>query len=320
MFVNNIDTALTALEEEIKKLKSKAELIITPYKKINLINIYELNKINDYRLYLKNYNGYPIEVKNKEEVEKAYNDTLKILENLKEKIKKEHEDNIPALEHNKKIEEKIKLMMEIVGIKPTYRTYFYKTSRSKTKREKTNIAGYISDIKRVIPLDDKYEYFLNLIKKKKERITEIRTEMLKKFNKKELEERKKLNEIKKTKLLINLALKYGIDIDITEEIEPNIIKDFLLEKDKYLKLAYALEKNRSDWTDGYSIVKYALKEFNIENEIDKEIFDEINSVIDENWDYDGRIFRDINYSYNTLYDLVENKELLKDFETLTEYI
>jgi hypothetical protein len=108
------------------------------------------------------------------------------------------------------------------------------------------------------------------------------------------------------------------EYDLTEELSIDFLIENLRNKDKYLDLAIALEDNRADWNDGYNIVRNTIESFKIENDKDQDIFDEITSVIYENWDGDGRIFRDINYSYITLYNMVD-KKLLEDFNKLKEF-
>ena len=52
------------------------------------------------------------------------------------------------------------------------------------------------------------------------------------------------------------------------------ILDVILEKDKYLRLAHYLLKNREDWNDGYSYAESGLNGFDVETETDKLIEDD----------------------------------------------
>jgi len=114
-----------------------------------------------------------------------------------------------------------------------------------------------------------------------------------------------------------LLAKY--DLDLTQDWED--LLDIVINKNKYLYLAYYLEKNRGDWNDGYSYAETGLDNFTIENELDQDIHNDIYSYI-ENWDGDGRVFRDCNYNYSYLYGIVADLEsdLYKDFQVIKENV
>jgi hypothetical protein len=98
-----------------------------------------------------------------------------------------------------------------------------------------------------------------------------------------------------------------------------LIRENILKKDKYLALAYYLEKNRNDWNDGCRYAEIGLCMFTVETEEDQKIFDNIQEFIDD-WDMDGdgRCFRDCEYNYNVLYGMVKDESLLKDIEHLKD--
>ena len=58
--------------------------------------------------------------------------------------------------------------------------------------------------------------------------------------------------------------------------------------------------------------------FTVETETDQEIQDELQGLID-NWDGDGRVFRDCKWNYSTLYAMVtdEHSELQAQLTQLT---
>lgn len=93
------------------------------------------------------------------------------------------------------------------------------------------------------------------------------------------------------------------------------IREKILSQDKYLRLAYYLEQNRNDWNDGCDYAETGLNGFTIETTQDQEIYDSIQALIDD-WDGDGRCFRDCAWGYGELYGLVENQQLLDDLEQL----
>lgn len=86
----------------------------------------------------------------------------------------------------------------------------------------------------------------------------------------------------------------------------------LNDMNKYLHLAHWLNRNREDWSDGYSYAEVGINNFKVENEQDREILDSLLALIDENWDGDGRVFRDTKWNYDALYSLVP-EDLRSDF-------
>lgn len=121
------------------------------------------------------------------------------------------------------------------------------------------------------------------------------------------------------KRLALMLAKYDLDLD-KDWVD---ILESVINKDKYLRLAHYLEKNRGDWSDGCEYAEYGLEGFKIEIDEDSLIYDDINFYID-NWiDYvDGRCFRDCKYNYNVLYTMVVNKnpDLYKDYQIIIENI
>jgi hypothetical protein len=93
------------------------------------------------------------------------------------------------------------------------------------------------------------------------------------------------------------------------------LREILLKKNKYLRLAYFLEKNRGDWTDGPSYAENGLSGFTVETLDDHLIFVDINDLI-EDWGGDGRCFRDCTWNYGRIYSEFVPPELLADFQQL----
>lgn len=113
------------------------------------------------------------------------------------------------------------------------------------------------------------------------------------------------------KLAFELVAKYGISAD-----EPQGVCAALLDRDKYLDLAYAMNATRNDWSQGYWRVEEALARFKEQpqSEQDKAIIADIQSCLDESW-VDGRTFRDTEWNYSRLYEVVK-PELFSDFQSL----
>lgn len=120
------------------------------------------------------------------------------------------------------------------------------------------------------------------------------------------------NEWQKT---INVA--YQVIDSLKNQVEEYQKKlEFILSKNKYLHLAHYLQKNRGDWSDGYSYAETGLENFSIESDTDQKIYDEIKELIDD-WDFDGRCFRDCNWNYSVLFGMVDDKDLMTDYEFIT---
>lgn len=150
-----------------------------------------------------------------------------------------------------------------------------------------------------------YQDFLKRVKKWQEEIDA-------KTHAKEQEEAKNTARIEAESRRIALCLKYGFDPIKTQEGD---LRDLFLGKNKYLRLAYYLERNRGDWGEGSDFAERGLDGFKIETEDDQLIFDDIQSHI-TNWDGDGRIFRDCTWNYGRIYAEFVPAELLADFQAI----
>ena len=78
---------------------------------------------------------------------------------------------------------------------------------------------------------------------------------------------------------------------------------------KYIELILAMKKNRDDWSDGY--VDRALYFFHIETEFDRQIFNELSTIVLEAKNIDARIFRDCDYLTNHVLTEDDRVELNK---------
>ena len=130
--------------------------------------------------------------------------------------------------------------------------------------------------------------------------------------KEQYEQEQKKATIEAESRRIALCLKYGFDPIATPLYD---LREMLLAKNKYLRLAYFLEKNRGDWNDGPSYAEAGLNGFTIETPDDQLIFDDINGYISD-WGGDGRCFRDCTWNYSRIYAEFVPAELLKDFNEL----
>jgi len=250
-----------------------------------------------------------------EKNEEKFEEFKKIIDIIYEVDQEIHKENLRIVEDNRKIEKTIFDILETVGIRKTY--YGYKTNRSTKKTEL--YYHFPSEIKKQIPtsysedvLDERKKDLLNQINRYWEQeISKIREERLKK----EQEQKEK----EKNRKLALLLAKYDLSLDCDWQD----VLEVILDKNKYLRLAHYLEKNRGDWSNGCDYAETGLDGFEVENELDQKIYDDISHYID-NWiDYmDGRVFRDCEYNYSVLYGIAEEQDsnLVSDYYEVMKYI
>lgn len=109
--------------------------------------------------------------------------------------------------------------------------------------------------------------------------------------------------------LIAIALKYGM----TEQDDARAVLYTILSKDKYLRLAYWMRRNRGDWSEGCDYARTGIDGFKVESDQDKAIVENVTSRFEEF--EDGRCFRDCEWNYDRIFELA-NQDLLKDMETI----
>lgn len=313
-FVNNIDEAWTFVKSHVEALEKKAESNIPSVMKMNKItmpsvaNVYAANAFKYGSSY---YERDPTTV---EEVDNKLKQWLAKAETERLKVVEEHQLNIPIIENNQRVREKITQIMKDIGIPNNYTTSEFKTSRSSKKTSTTNVAGYVGDLQRNVPVSDDSERMLTLIKSAVASLTNHADTLKGNIRKQLIEVEKTEKEKKSVRALAVLQVKYGLDANS----EWSDVLEAFCEKDKYFKLAHAMEATRNDWNDGYGRVQYAIDSFDAVTEEDKEIFEEIHELAYESEDIDGRVFRDCQFNYSMLYGKV-SAELMADYDVLQEY-
>ena len=324
---NNFDAfqkVIALIQEDLDKAKEKANDVLPSVMLIGgwpETSRYSF-KQGDMTVYLSNtsnwfmhntyyYGNKPIE--DAASLDKRKAELISLVDKLESDIARVVSDNLPAIKNNKKIREKITLLMNHIGITQSYSTWEYKTSRSKTKTQSKHRAGYVDDLDRCVPVTIRgvkpdVTHFRKTIEQK----YQVELERIKKVERdREAAEEAKIRS--HTEAL--LRAKYTPDNALSTKFD---ILQAILKKDKYLHLAYYLEMNRGDWNDGYSYAEMGLDGFNVVTDLDKEIVEEIQGLID-NWDHDGRVFRDCTYNYGYLYGLVEDQQLVDDLKFLMEF-
>lgn len=316
-WVDTVDKAFDALKVQVGVLKKKADDAFPPPMKINDLPRAESSKWTVTHGW-KIEGGYwssSREPNSVEEVDKLLEKALGALTDDIQNLKDAHETNVPAIENNLKIHEKVTLLMrDTLKIPSGYSTYEYKSTRSRSKTETRHIAGYIGDLQRNVKTSDGYEQKLRDLNTYPETFKRIANDLKGKIRSAEAEAEKAEKAKKEVLAKARLQVKYGL----TEDSDWSDVLDTLDSKCKYFKLARAMEDTRNDWNDGYGRVQYAIASFSVETPEDQEIYDEIFELAHEYEDVDGRIFRDCPHNYSVLYGKVD-AELMSDYNTLKEY-
>jgi len=134
---------------------------------------------------------------------------------------------------------------------------------------------------------------------------------------KEAEEKQKQAKKKFDLFLASIILKDKLE-DVSDVYS---CMEAILSKDKYLRLAHWLARNRGDWSDGCSYAETGLSEFTVEDETDRKIYNCIYEYINNWGDHgDGRVFRDCEWNYDVLYGIAQKKnpEVFEDYRKLEE--
>lgn len=316
-YVKTVDEAFEFVKGLMTALEKKAESNIPSVMKLNKITMPPVANTYAGNAFKYGSSYYERDPKTVDEVDTRLTQLLTKAEQQRAKVLEEHQANIPAIENNLKVREKITQIMKDIGIPSNYSTSELKTQRSRTKTTTTHSAGYLGDLQRNVPVSDEKERMLTLIKSAEDSFKRT-ADTLKGTIRKELQEAEKTEKAKKEILAkARLQVKYNLD----EDFEWSDVLDVLVKKDKYFMLARAGEETRGYWGEGFGKVEYALDRFVVETEEDKEIEKEYAEILEEhnNGDCeDGRIFRDTQYSYSFLYGKV-GEEIMKDYETLKEY-
>lgn len=232
-----------------------------------------------------------------------------VLASSREAVEKQHQINRPVLENNRAVTAQVKRIMTNLGIPESRTSYGYQTPRARKMTSRTVTAGYISDLIEVCKTDDSYQSCCKALDAFEQRINEYERKQQLEASKAEAEVRKKDGERGKLILLGRMSSKYNCSEDIHSIIEA------LCSKDKYFALAYWLLRNRTNWHDGPACAEQGLSYFlPLETEEDQLIHDEISGFC-EDWDGDGRVFRDCTYNYTFLFEKAA-PEIMADYNLL----
>lgn len=229
-----------------------------------------------------------------------------------EAINQVHAANAAAIVNNETITSKVSLIMRELGIPGTYQERDY-TSRARQAKYNTQAAGYIGDLRRNVVVTDGYDAAIRSAVNAKQQAKDYHAKKVAGLAQKELEEAAEKKKAKDETLLVHMRVKYKCDV---EDGVYDVLRS-IIDKNKYLFLAHWMQENRLDWNDGPDSARIGLDGFMVETEEDKKIYDAVSSRI-EDWDGDGRVFRDMDYSYDVIYGMVDDAELMADYQRVAE--
>lgn len=242
---------------------------------------------------------------------------LQELETARSNDVEAHERNLPKIEVNKAIREKIIAVMKESGIPDSYSERDLK-SRARFPKNIRKDAGYLGDLQRHIKISDGFDLATptyNTLKARYDQYAqEAEQEDAKRKAAEEREAASKLEERRKNIKLAEIILRYGL----LETAEWDDILGVLREKDQRLDLAVAMSQTRGDWSEGYYRVSDAISRFTVKTPQDAEIQTDILACFND--DIDGRIFRDTTWNYSRLFAEVEDQQLSKDVQTALENV
>lgn len=231
------------------------------------------------------------------------------LEEARKKDIEAHNLNIPRMEINKAVHQKITTLMQEVGM-PDGWSETDRKSRARFPKQIRHSAGYLGDLLREVRTDDGFAYATSTYERLKTSYTEYAEQAKREAEqKREDAERQRSVEESKRRADMELAVilvRYGLDAMATWRD----VVDELRTKDKYLDLAIAGQRVRGDWSEGPGEVENALGRFAIQNIRDQEIHDDLSRHLEDF--EDGRCFRDTEWNYGALFELVEDAQLLAD--------
>lgn len=220
-----------------------------------------------------------------------------------------HEKNLPAIEANKAISERVEALMAEIGMPKSY-SERDRTSRARYPKSITHSAGYITDLRRHCLTDDGFAMATQTYERLKRDYdayaVRAEAEAAEADRKRERDAAAVVEKRKADMELAAILLRYELPI---ESDWPEVL-EALCAKNQRLDLAVSMKATRMDWSDGPYRVRHSLDRFTIESTEDKDI---ANDVLECLADFeDGRVFRDTTWNYDRLFASVEDETLRAD--------
>jgi len=311
MTVTKIDDALKYIQAEVAEKDKRLEVLCGGKIESKSYRLYsnEVNKFLNEMKVLYNDTDKHFTYLSKEGVATKEKELYEKLDNLKVLIEDIDKHNIEVSEYNKKIRETIKMFMMNFGIPEHYFINDPK-SRARYPKSKRIDSGYIEDLNKKFPIGPA-QFIKPNIEDYKRKVTTAANLRLKEIEAAEIEKKFEENKRKQIVFITEFYKKYH-EIkenfyDTVANLDQYSLLQDIINRNKYLRLAYYLHQNRLDWSDGYGYAETGIDGFEVATDEDKDIIQYLRSLI-EDWDGDGRVFRDCKYSYEFLYDKVKNED------------
>ncbi|MDD3906413.1 MAG: hypothetical protein PHS46_07845 [Candidatus Omnitrophica bacterium] len=217
--------------------------------------------------------------------------------------------NQAAIKNNATVYDGLRKLIAAIGIPSSYNKV---VNRRSYKTESVSY-DWTEGLRHLVPTHDDWPDVQKTYEQKMSEVAKWEEKIAAEESEKERQRESEAKNIEKIKTLGILANKYGLALS-TEDHE---ILDAILSKDKYLALGHSLLLNRGDWSDGPDYARCGLDRFEVVSDTDRAIYAELHDLIDD-WQGDGRCFRDADYSYDRLFGMVDTA-LLADYKTLMRF-
>lgn len=236
---------------------------------------------------------------------------LRELDKALEEDRFTHEANNEPLTNNLAIRHRVEEVMKEVGIGATFSKQDEK-SRKHFKPYITVDSGFVQDLRRLVKTGDGWDTaqdrYASLKKTYEQRLKEAQQEENATKYKAEQAQAAVIEKRKKDMELAAILVRYELPIESSWDD----VLESLLAKNNRLALAVAMEQVRGDFSYGPRHVRNAL--YDPVDEDDKLIIADVEEAI-ENWDGDGRVFRDCTWNYGAIYATIDDKQLVADVQT-----
>lgn len=236
---------------------------------------------------------------------------LRKLDEAWSKDQETHAANLAAIENNKALRIRVGSLMDAIGMPVKY-TRPKPGSRSWPPKRETVEAGYLTDIKREIPIDDGFEKATAGAIERRTRFQKFLDDALAEHDlaqqaAAQAEERRRA-ALRANVELAQIVIRHGLP----PETDWNEALEALRPKDQRLDLAAAMYLTRGDWSEGAYRVGDALRRFKIEDDTDKNIATDVVSHMEDF--EDGRVFRDCEWNYGRLFAEARDPQLAADIQ------
>jgi len=240
----------------------------------------------------------------------------KHLQEVRAQVEATHAANIPAMASNKALYERLRTLMLEVGMPSTT----WEPGKGR-KNGQSVTAGWLRDLGSSIPRDDRYGYAVQELADQENRIKQYVENQSWLHREAARKQEKEAQKVTREREIGMLAARYGLNVMAADK---NDVMEAILAADKYLALAHAFYGIRYDYNDSpHKRGRRALDRFTVETDMDRQIMDHWLETIqhqEENGESDGRIYRDSDWNYETLYGLVKNAELLADYQRVRDML